>query len=288
VERALREAHRVLSDGGVLVAAIPSDARNPGAVCLNHTWKTAPHEVRERLEAAGFADVAIQEVDTFRELGMPPYPPSLDRMMYVVAWRRDRPVTGRERAEELSDFIYETLEPDRPHAGVDLIELLSAGHAWCAGYAVAAGRLLQSSGYGVTWVTMLGSRPGPDGSPAPDTHEVVEVKLPGGSHRVLDPMANIWFDALTQDLLRHPEIADRSRPRDQRYVERGYEHFTTSAWYRSVESVAVRADPRDYQRFQPAPELIRSGGVRVPPRWWRLLLRGRGRLEADIARARSH
>jgi SAM-dependent methyltransferase len=88
VDRALAEVRRVLCDGGVLVAALPSDARNPGRTCDNHTWKTAPHDVRMRLEAAGFTDLSVEEVDVLRRLGMPPYPPSDDRMMYVKAARR--------------------------------------------------------------------------------------------------------------------------------------------------------------------------------------------------------
>jgi ubiquinone/menaquinone biosynthesis C-methylase UbiE len=87
VDRTLGEIRRVLCDGGVLVAALPSDARNSGRTCDNHTWKTAPHEVRMRLEAAGFTDLSVEEVDAFRRLGMPPYPPSDDRMMYVRASR---------------------------------------------------------------------------------------------------------------------------------------------------------------------------------------------------------
>ena len=88
ISRTLAEAYRVLTNGGLLLAAIPSDARNPCRICDNHTWKTAPHEVRLRLEAARFVDVTIEELDTYRQMGMAPYPPSLDRMMYVRAWKR--------------------------------------------------------------------------------------------------------------------------------------------------------------------------------------------------------
>jgi SAM-dependent methyltransferase len=88
VDMTLRELARVLEPSGVLVAAIPADARNPEQVCDNHTWKTAPHDVRARLEHAGFVGVEIEEVDTFRALGMPPFPPSRDRMIYVRARRR--------------------------------------------------------------------------------------------------------------------------------------------------------------------------------------------------------
>ncbi len=87
VDATLAELWRVLEPGGTLVAAIPSDARNRNAVCDNHTWKTAPHDVRARLHAAGYHNIEIDEVDTYRKLGMPPFPPSRDRVMYVTAWR---------------------------------------------------------------------------------------------------------------------------------------------------------------------------------------------------------
>jgi hypothetical protein len=66
-------------------------------------------------------------------------------------------------------------------------------------------------------------------------------------------------------------------------MERGYEHFTTSAWYRSVRFVAARADPRDYQRFRPIAEVLRNDTLPVPSHWWRLPLRARGRLESAFA-----
>jgi ubiquinone/menaquinone biosynthesis C-methylase UbiE len=89
VDRTLRELRRVLCDGGVLIAALPSDVRNAGRTCHSHTWTTSPHDVRTRLEVAGFIDVSAEEIDSFRELGMPPYPPSDDTMKYVTAVRRD-------------------------------------------------------------------------------------------------------------------------------------------------------------------------------------------------------
>ncbi len=88
VDATLKEVFRVLRCGGVLVAAIPSDGRNPERIVASHTWKTAPHEVHLRLEHLGFVDLEIWEVDSFRKLGMPPYPPSDNKMMYLRAWKR--------------------------------------------------------------------------------------------------------------------------------------------------------------------------------------------------------
>jgi len=87
VDGTLTEALRILRPGGVLIAAVPSDARNPTRICENHTWKTAPHEVQMRLAHVGFGDVTIQEIDVFRKLGMSPYPPSDDKMMFIEAWK---------------------------------------------------------------------------------------------------------------------------------------------------------------------------------------------------------
>lgn len=100
VDRTLAEVYRVLCDSGVLVAAVPSDARNPERAWENHTWKTAPHDVEQRLIRAGFRDVSISELDAYRQLGVSPYPPSRDQMMFVTAWRRPISLTPFERARQ--------------------------------------------------------------------------------------------------------------------------------------------------------------------------------------------
>jgi SAM-dependent methyltransferase len=88
VDATLKEIFRILRWEGVLVAAIPSDGRNPERIVLSHNWKTVPHEVRLRLAHLGFVNLEIWEVDSFKQLGMPPYPPSDHKMMYLRAWKR--------------------------------------------------------------------------------------------------------------------------------------------------------------------------------------------------------
>ena len=260
VDLTLKEAHRVLRPGGLLVAAIPSDARNPTRVCDNHTWKTAPGDVRARLEEAGFVDVRVEEIDTFRALGTPPFPPSRDRMMYITAWQRDHPASPRERARELATFVYEALEPSSPHRGKELREILAGGTAWCTGYALAAGLMLRREGFQVQWITMTASGPPlvPGGS-ARDAHEVLQVQYADGSREVLDPMANVWFGAPLEALLRDPRRADVAHVQDERYLARQYELYATSAWYRMVAAVAIRDDPRQVQDFRSVGAWLRSG-----------------------------
>lgn len=284
VDLTLKEAHRVLRPGGVLVAAIPSDARNPARVCDNHTWKTAPHDVSTRLRNAGFVDVRIEEIDTFRALGMPPFPPSGDRMMYVTAWRRDAPVSPRQRARELASFVSQVLEPYSPHRGKELREILAGGTAWCTGYALAAGLLLRREGFQVQWITMTVSGPPlVPGGATRDAHEVLQVQYADGSREVLDPMANFWFGVALDTLLRDPKRADVEREEDVRYRTRRYELYATSAWYGRVATVAIRDDPRQVQDYRNVDEWLRRG-VPGPSG----TLRRNAVLARDFLRTRRH
>lgn len=244
VDRTLAEVHRVLSDAGVLVAAIPSDARNPERTTDNHTWKTAPHDVRARLQAAGFHDISIREVDTFRSLGQPPYPPANDRMMYVRA--RKHPVRPWERVDALVRWAYESLDPSRPQISDDPAAIVADGSAWCWGYVLVLGDTLRREGCGVRWVTMAAERhPHGRGPTAEDTHEVLEVTVRDGSRGVVDPMAGVRFSHSLDELLARPALADIDRSRDGRYRQREYDLYATSFWYERVVRVAVRSRPSD-------------------------------------------
>ncbi len=242
VDDALREVHRLLRDGGVLVAAIPSDARNSKCICDNHTWKTAPHEVRMRLESAGFTNIEIEELDLFREMGMPPYPPSNDRMMYVRAWKRQAATTQLHRAREAMNWIYQRLSPEHSSSSNDARVILSQGHAFCWGYAVALGKLLQSEGCSVKWVSMIARHHTRGrGTEGIESHEVVAANL-DGTEMLLDAMANTVLPYPLEQLLRRPELATPKAAPDARYRERSYHLYDTAEWYSRVHKVLVRSN----------------------------------------------
>jgi ubiquinone/menaquinone biosynthesis C-methylase UbiE len=252
VQGTLAELHRVLSDGGALLAAVPPDAHRPSRVCDNHTWKTAPADARLRLEETGFVDVTIEETDVFRRLGMPPYPPSRDRMMYVRAWKRRAPCGPRDRAAELMHAVHRALDPEQSQESDDPVEILAGGHAWCMGYCLVLGEALRREGFPVRWVTMLAEdHPRGVGSERRDTHELVEVRVPTGEWVALDPTAGVAFETSVDELVRDPTQADLPRHRDARYQQRHYDLYATSEWYRRVKQVAIRDRPDQRLRLRP-------------------------------------
>jgi SAM-dependent methyltransferase/O-antigen/teichoic acid export membrane protein len=267
VDRTLAEIYRVLEPGGVLVAAIPSDARNPKRICDNHTWKAMPADVRTRLQIAGFLDIEIDEIDTYRDLSMPPFPPSEDRMMYIQAWKRNGPATDRERAVEITRWVYRALDPERSSdGGADPWEVLAGRYAWCSGYTLVLNELLRRDGYETRWVTMVAEEhPRGRGELGEDTHEVLEVTLPDGAICVADPMAGVWLDASIAELAANPVLADTPRERDERYRSRGYDLYATSFWYFRLRRIAFRTGPGTEHRFEPVEEVAAKASLQ--PRW---------------------
>lgn len=263
VDTTLSELWRVLRDGGCLVAAIPADALNPGRVCDNHTWKTAPHDVRERLASAGFERVEIVERDTFRQLGMSPYPPSRDRMMYVRCWRA-RP-DDRKRVRDLTAWTYRSLSPERCQVSERPREILAGGFAWCWGYVLVLGEALRREGFAVRYVTMTSeSHPRALEEDARESHEVLEVALSDGRYLVCDPMAGVVFNWSAGDLIADPARAGEEPAEvDRRWRERRYGLYATAAWYRTVEQATVRSRPDARPRWRTAEEIRRRAPGRA-------------------------
>ena len=234
----LSEIRRVLAPGGLLVAAIPSDGRNPRRSVDNHTWKTVPHEVRLRLADAGFQVISIAEVDLLRRLQVRPYPPSNDRMIFVGARPRDG-ITDAQRLRRLVSWLYERLDPSQSHVGTDPRTVLSHGTAWCAGYALVLTELARQHGYRASQVTMQATHHERGlGSEGLETHEVVVVRT-GATEYVADAMANRVFEHPLVELLRRPELATRRDDADARYASRRYDLYDTEYWYSRVVSHTV-------------------------------------------------
>jgi hypothetical protein len=265
--------HRVLAVGGVVVAAIPSDARHDRRMCDNHTWKTAPPDVFARLAHAGFTGIRITELDVFRRLGMAPYPPSRNRMMFVRAWKRPEPADELARMLEIARFVHDRLDPAEPTHSTDADEILAGGHAWCTGYAVATGRLLADEGFDVRWVTLVTDGPPPRGDAPVDAHELLEVRFRDASRRTVDAMACVWYDASVLDLLRDPSLAAGAH-HEAGPALRAYDAYTSTQWFERVARLAVRADPRHVQRFVAVPAALLGMPVEEPAAMAALRLRG--------------
>ena len=249
----------MLAPGGCIVAALPPDGLNPDRTCDNHTWKTIPSDVLSRFAAAGFVEIELESVDTFRELGLAPFPPSDNQMLYLRAWKRDSIPDPLMRVRALTDWAYRALDPERSQESNDPRQILAAGYAWCWGYVRVLGEALTREGLELRWVTMIAEgHPRGRGTTLTESHEVLEVTLGDGRRVVCDPTVGIVFDASVAALLADPSRADTPRSEDDRYGERGYALYSTSAWYGLVHRVAVRARPEGRLRYLPAAQLARS------------------------------
>ncbi len=274
----------MLSEGGVLIAAIAPDAYEARRSAQNHAWKTSAADVRERLQDAGFLDISVEELDT-RGVDAAPYPPAANRMLYVRAWRREASLAPLERVDALRHWTHARLDPSRSSESFDPAEVLHGGYAYCAGMTLVLGEAFLREGFEPRWVTMVAhEHPRGRGAHHADTHEVIELSLADHSVHVLDPMADVRFPCTLHALIENPSIADGvDRERDAVYVSRGYDLYSTSFWYRRVVAVAVRSQLRGAQRFVPARWAARAKNPGLQAvaagraRGWRALRRLRAR-----------
>lgn len=236
--RLLAEIHRVLDRRGLLVAAVPPDARNPRFPVSDHLWKTDRADLEARLTKAGFSRARVEEVDTARAFGMSPYPASGSAMFYVTAWKNeDGEYTDRERAADLMDFVYRRLNPSVSQSSLDAEEILRVGFAWCLGYCAVLGEMARREGIPARFVTLEAEEhPRGRGARRLDTHELVELRI-GGRWIAFDAMANRILEGSAEELLADPALADRaaaSRLPDERFRGRGYHLYCSSFFYQRV------------------------------------------------------
>jgi hypothetical protein len=241
----LKEVHRMLRNGGVLVAALPSSARHPQKEGDHQTWNTVPHDVRWRLQDAGFVDIGIEEHDVSKESGMPLDVRSDNKMMFIRAWKRPEIFLPIHRALEAMHWVYDRLNPEKSSEGSDALKILSGGHAYCWGYVISLGEILRREGFSVRWLTMLAKdHPRGRGTEKVDSHEVLLVQL-DGKELMFDAMANTLIPSSFADVLKEPELAIPKQHPDKRYQERGYQLYDTEFWYSRVFKYAVRDNPKE-------------------------------------------
>ncbi len=119
-----------------------------------------------------------------------------------------------------------------------------SGFAFCWGYVVALGDILQREGFSLKWLTMLANdHPRGRGKHSTDSHEVLLVQLDGREH-ILDAMANTHIPHSFADVLKQPSLAKPKVDPDKRYQERGYHLYDTEFWYSNVARYAIRKNPK--------------------------------------------
>jgi hypothetical protein len=250
----LRSVYDLLTPGGVLVGAAPKQAVSDGSL--------HPDLVARRLTAAGFTRI---EGVARRRRG----PASVT---VIRAWKPPLAASPVDRIDALRRWAYAALTPGRGVDSDDAEIILSKGSGWCRDYAIIVGEAMRREGVDVRWVSMTASGLPRDRWPSGvDTHEAVEVTLPDGTEHVVDATVDVRFPSPLRDLLRDPRLADVPRPRDDRFVTRGYAAYSTSFWYRRVTRVQVRASPADPNWSVPVERVI------TPTRLTRRLLKPRAR-----------
>ncbi|MFN8006075.1 MAG: hypothetical protein U0V70_03410 [Terriglobia bacterium] len=243
VDGFLAESYRVLENGGAFVSAFSLLRGNNGSPARLYTWQPVPAEIRMRLEHAGFCDIEVQPITRPARKKFPGTTSGDALPMGVRAWKRAPGSSSSwNRPLEAMNWVYQHLNPEQSSTGNDAVEIIKNGYAFCWGYAVVLGTLLQREGYSVKWLTMLAkNHPKGRGKERIDSHEVLVVERDGKS-AILDAMANTYLPYSVEELLKDPNLARAKANPDLRYRERHYELYDTAEWYSRVYKYALRSD----------------------------------------------
>jgi hypothetical protein len=243
VDLFLAGVYQALVEGGVFVSALPVVHGKNSLVAGGFTWQAVPHEVRMRLENAGFSDITIKHIPRQKRKRFFGGVHQDGQFVGVRAWKRSSGTSsGLDRPIEAMSWVYRNLRPEQSSAGDDPVEIIKKGYGYCWGYAVVLGKLLQREDYPVKWLTMLAKHhPKGRGKERIDSHEVVVLDLNGGQI-ILDPMANTCIPYSLEQLLKKPELARQKANPDSRYRERHYELYDTKEWYGRIYKYALRRD----------------------------------------------
>jgi glycosyltransferase involved in cell wall biosynthesis/SAM-dependent methyltransferase len=270
--RVLGEIRRVLRRKGMLAAALPPDGRGRRYPVSDHLWKTDRRDVEMRLRGAGFSRIRVEEIDTVRSFSMPPYPAAEDAMLYVTAWSCDgEEYTDRQRAEDLMEFVYRSLDPSRSQESLDAAAILRGGHAWCLGYCAVLGAMAREEGIPSRFLTLEARHhPRGRGVRGTETHELVELKI-AGRWLAFDPMANRALGDF-ESIVRDPSLADAaaaSRLPDERFRTRGYSLYCSSFFYERLTRFCRRESLTSGEVWHWEPvrrPRRRTGGEKTPRR----------------------
>jgi SAM-dependent methyltransferase len=210
------ELRRLLSDGGALV--------------FGGRW-SAFSRLEERLQQAGFSGITVHRAVHRRAAAL-------------RCWAVRGGYSSSVRVRQAMAWLYQHVSPERSHSAWRVADILSSGHAFCAGYASALGQILRHDGYRVRWLSMeaRGHVRG-RGSDGNEHHEVITA-LVDGQWMILDPMTNTLLPHDLESLLKRPALAVSKSTSDRRYQARGYEFYDTRYWYSRVVRYSYRTSPR--------------------------------------------
>ncbi|HYN04448.1 MAG TPA: hypothetical protein VE359_18510 [Vicinamibacteria bacterium] len=230
IAHAIECSARDLPIDGTLLVPVPFETERLAYPRLATARLAVVREWRFRLSAAGFRDTRVVEE------GIDP------QLAGVVMARPSEPLAAHDTLRRVMAWLYEHVRPaDGPEMETEPFRVLEKRRALCLGYASTLGAILLREGYGVEYVTLL-ARDHERGRPphGTDSHEVLEVREPGGVKVVLDPTANVLVPAGLDQLLRNPSLAPARETPDARWQARRYDLYSTVYFYERVYEACVR------------------------------------------------